>query len=157
MMIRIAISGYTNVGKTSIISRFCDDDFSNVPNKTEGVDYKTKDYKVENINIKFHLWDFSGEAKYESTNKLIYSRAQALIIVFDVKDLASFDSLKSKVEEVKREAPSNLLIFLCANKIDLDISEHTVNREMYLSFASFKGVGLFEVSALNGSNITNVR
>ena len=61
-ILKIVILGKSGVGKTSLLKRFTDDEFSTNHLVTIGVDFKTKDVEVLNGKIaKLQLWDTAGQ------------------------------------------------------------------------------------------------
>ena len=67
---KIILAGDKNVGKSSLIARFCDNTFNENMKDTIGVAFKRKnvDLKINNreISVELHIWDFGGEKKYRT-------------------------------------------------------------------------------------------
>ena len=61
---KVILVGEGGVGKTSIISRFLMDNFSETA--TSGANFHTKKIflKEENKSIKYEIWDTAGQEKY---------------------------------------------------------------------------------------------
>ena len=56
--------GDVSVGKTSLMTRFVDNEFKSAYHCTVGAEYKVKYLKIDpymNVNLK--IWDISGEVK----------------------------------------------------------------------------------------------
>lgn len=43
--------------------------------------------------MKLHLWDTSGEERFRAMAPLYYRDAKAMIVVYDVTDMNSFDAI----------------------------------------------------------------
>ena len=57
-LFRICLLGYANVGKTSLLSRFCDNSFKEKYNNTIGVDFRLVTLKCNGFISKIHIWIF---------------------------------------------------------------------------------------------------
>ena len=53
-------SGNSAVGKSSIVVRYADDEFSEVFLATIGVDFRFKSFSLESNKIKLQIWDTAG-------------------------------------------------------------------------------------------------
>lgn len=65
-LIKVKIIGDSAVGKSSIVMRFVEDQFSESMAPTIGVDYKSKIFEVEGKNVKAIIWD-TGKVKHNQT------------------------------------------------------------------------------------------
>jgi len=52
--------GNSSVGKSSIVVRYADDEFSEVFLATIGVDFRFKSFPLEGNKIKLQIWDTAG-------------------------------------------------------------------------------------------------
>ena len=69
--------------------------------------------------VNFKIWDTAGQEKYHSLAPLYYRGAGAAILVYDICNQVSFESLKRWVSELKINGPAGLMIVICGNKIDM--------------------------------------
>mmetsp|Transcript_29586 Transcript_29586/g.65596 ORF Transcript_29586/g.65596 Transcript_29586/m.65596 type:complete len:143 (+) Transcript_29586:440-868(+) len=83
-----------------------------------------------------------------------YSKAQGVVIVFDVTDRETFNALPSWIHDVKENAPPNCLIQICVNKTDC--VHRAVSKEEYTAFAQDHNIGIIEASAQSGLNVDEV-
>ena len=60
-MAKIIIIGDSGVGKTNILTRFCQNIFKDSHVATIGVDFKTKTMQIEDTKIKMQVWDTAGQ------------------------------------------------------------------------------------------------
>ena len=65
-LFRICLLGDAGVGKTSLLSRFCDNTFKENYNNTIGVDFRLVTLKHDNIISKIHIWDTAGQERFRS-------------------------------------------------------------------------------------------
>ena len=59
--VNVAIIGDSGVGKSSMLLRYCDNDFKSIYTATVGVDYKFKMINIEGIDIRLKIWDTAGQ------------------------------------------------------------------------------------------------
>ena len=108
---KVVLIGESGVGKTSIISRYMTDSFSNTLSSTPGANFTTKTVflKKENQSIKFEIWDTAGQERYRALAKVFYKNAAVCVLVYDITRKASFDELKNYwVKEIKENALPNV-------------------------------------------------
>jgi Ras-related protein Rab-8A len=60
-MAKVIIIGDSGVGKTNIITRFCENNFKDSYVATIGVDFKIKTMTVGNRKYKLQIWDTAGQ------------------------------------------------------------------------------------------------
>jgi len=58
--IKVVIVGSSGVGKTSLLVRFTDDQFSESFLTTIGVDFRFKTLNLDSKNIRLQIWDTAG-------------------------------------------------------------------------------------------------
>lgn len=78
------------MGKSSIVIRYADNDFSDVFLATIGVDFRFKSFMLNGESVKLQIWDTAGQEKFRTITSSYYRGAHALMIVFDITDLQSF-------------------------------------------------------------------
>ena len=60
-MIKLIIIGDSGVGKTNILTRFCEDIFKDTHVATIGVDFNVKTIQIEDKRLKMQVWDTAGQ------------------------------------------------------------------------------------------------
>ena len=102
----------------------------------------------EDLKVKLQFWDTAGAEQFRSLTGTYFKNAAAAIIVYDVTDKRTLENAKLWFDIVKENAPPDICICLCGNKIDL-IESIEVPIEVGKEFAEFFGIYTFdEVSAL---------
>ena len=117
---KVVLIGETGVGKTSIISRYVSNTFSDVLMSTTGASFATKKIELDKEHkIKFQIWDTAGQERFRSLAKIFYQNAAVAVLVYDITRRDSFEKLKQFwIKELKENAPSDIILALAANKSD---------------------------------------
>ena len=138
---KVVLLGESGVGKTSIITQFMDNEFTEDQQTTTGATFSTKSLTYEKYQkeISFEIWDTAGQEKYRSLTKMFYKDAAIAILVYDITRYDSFEQLRDFwVGQLKDNAPKNLLLAIAANKSDL-IGEEKVDEGEARKFAESIG------------------
>jgi GTPase SAR1 family protein len=63
--------------------------------------------------VVFQIWDTAGQERFRSMTSAFYSKAQGVVVAFDVSQRSSFDSLTSWINDVRMvKFKKNLFFFL---------------------------------------------
>ena len=89
-LFKVVLVGNSCVGKSSIVIRYADDEFSDVFLATIGVDFRFKSFLLDGENVKLQIWDTAGQEKFRTITSSYYRGAHALMIVFDITDEQSY-------------------------------------------------------------------
>ena len=117
---KVVLLGEAGVGKTSIISRYVSNTFSDVLMSTTGASFATKKLEIDSEHkIKFQIWDTAGQERFRSLAKIFYQNAAVAVLVYDITRRDSFEKLKEFwIKELKDNAPSDIILAIAANKSD---------------------------------------
>lgn len=154
--VKLILLGESNVGKTSIITRYVEDKF-NETEATVGAQFFNKKLILPN-NKKYllNIWDTAGAEKFRSVNKFFYRSASIVFLVYDVTNKKSFEEIANYwYEEVMKEIGENVIIFLVGNKCDL-FDKETVDESTVQTFAKEKDILFGVCSALDGNGIDKI-
>ena len=133
--VKIVLIGECGVGKTSIISSYIKNEFSNEVPSSLTASFATKETNLtlnENI-IQFDIWDTAGQELFRAVNKIFYVDANIVILVYDVTNKNSFYELKNYwYNEILKNGEKNVIFGIAGNKNDLyhneDIKEEEVRK-----------------------------
>lgn len=160
LLFKVVVVGNTQSGKTSIVGRFCNNNFVNKPNITIGVDYNDANIIVDNKIIKLQIWDTAGQEKFRTITRSYYAGVKMVFIVFDIADKMSFYSLKDWINEVKKHVGDETLLFIVGNKKDLIDTSSTyfndIKSQIDVLLQDCNISGYYEVSAKTGGGISEM-
>ena len=83
-LFRICLLGDAGVGKTSLLTRFCDNSFKENYNNTIGVDFRLVTLQYRDIISKVHIWDTAGQERFRSLALNYLNNSHAFIFVYDL-------------------------------------------------------------------------
>ena len=150
--VKIMFIGNSSVGKTSIIKRYSKNIFSTSYISTLGIDFESKNINIDNKTINLQIWDTAGQEKYKVLSKNYYNNSNAFIIVYDITNLESFESVMNWIDQIKENAPENVKSILLGNKSDLE-EKRKISEEEGKNLAKKININFYETSAQNGVNI----
>jgi small GTP-binding protein len=148
---KIVMLGDSSVGKTSIVLRFVEGIFRRMCAPTVGSGTSAKDMMTSQGQVRINIWDTAGEERYRSFTGLYSQGAAAAILVFDLTDDPTFDSLPNWVELFKQSSATGDLIVVVGNKLDLE--DRHITREKAQAWCETQCFRYYEVSAKSGENI----
>jgi len=153
-IMKLIIVGDSGVGKSTLLKMYCDHEFSESYISTIGVDFKIKTIQVNNKLIKLQIWDTAGQERFRSITNSYYNGTHAIMLVFDLTDVNSFNRLPTWLAEIdKYMIGKTHKIILIGNKSD-DISKRQVYTNDIDAFAMNNNLLYFETSAKHNTNVT---
>jgi small GTP-binding protein len=149
LVLKVVLGGDANVGKTSLIERYCTCVFDPQRDMTIGVDFHLYDLKIEQMPVRLIVWDLGGQERFAFARRAFYRGTQAVGLVFDVSNSTSFYNLMRWWRETREFVP-NVPILLLANKTDLP---RQIAREESLQVAQAWNTPFFESSCASGDGV----
>ena len=149
---KILLLGDSSVGKSCLLLRYCDDSFQEIHLATIGLDFRLKTLEFEGKKIKAQIWDTAGQDRFRAITKNYYRGANGILLIFDITDRSSFEHIRNWIEQIKEEAPEQIIIYLVGNKID-NKNNRLVSNEEATKLAEEFGLKYFETSAKSNENV----
>ena len=149
--IKVLILGDSDVGKTSLLQKYNNNDFLGQSLPTIGVECYSSILINGNQKYNIQLWDTSGQERFKSLVKSFFRGAHGIIFTYDITNRESFINIKHWIENANSES-SNFKKIIIGNKIDLEINR-TVSFNELKEFAESYQCNYFETSAKSGKNI----
>lgn len=117
--LRVIFVGNSQVGKTALMNRFIDGEFSAPTQSTVNPIFTPKSAISENgTEIMMQLWDTAGQEKFQALSQVFYRDANVAAICIDLSDSATFSTVSVWKERVLTHEPECKLI-LVGTKHDL--------------------------------------
>lgn len=113
--------GDSNVGKTTIIQNYLNQQDNFLTNPTIGAAFFPIRKIVDGYPITLAIWDTAGQEKYQAMTQLYLRDCTFCIFVFDITDEISFLNLerwKIMVDNQNEHLDDPPTYFLVANKVD---------------------------------------
>ncbi|PAA57992.1 hypothetical protein BOX15_Mlig022857g3 [Macrostomum lignano] len=146
----IAFIGSSRAGKTKLLQRFVDSQYSDIYSRTSEISFVSKSVSLGQNHVVFQCWDTPGSAPSASCLDSRLAQLHAVFIVFDgsrdaIADLEHWHHLALKSPSSSSASTPPLLV-LVANKTDLGCHQATMTRARDLCRAA-NGV-MFSLSVL---------
>jgi small GTP-binding protein len=145
-VIKMIIIGESGVGKTNLTNVYDNGRFTEKTNSTFLSSYISKILKIGQIEFEIQLWDTPGQEQYRSITKLFYREAKISIIVYDITNRTTFESLDYWVGSVKEILGDESMIAIVGNKIDL-FEKEEINQNEGKQYAKKIGASFYLSSA----------
>jgi Ras-related protein Rab-32 len=119
---KLLIVGDYAVGKTSLIRRYCNNEFTSNYRITIGVDFCVKQYDYDdNTSVSLQLWDIAGHERFGAMTRVYYKFAIAAVVCFDVSRPSTLDNVKKWRDDINDKVVlpdgSPIPMLLLANKV----------------------------------------
>lgn len=144
--------GDAAVGKTSLIASMMDQEVSDQYKETVGAAFHSYSGEYNGRNVTIQLWDTAGQERYKSLGQMYYRNTIAVILVYDISNSASLDSLSSWLQNFRDVTGPRSLAFVVANKTDLTPEDPTIYSRGE-EWAKSNGFLFFKTSAKTGANV----
>lgn len=117
---KLLILGNSGVGKSCMLMRYVDDNFTENFFNTIGVDFKLKNIQMKGKKVKMQIWDTAGQERFRTITCNYYNNAHGILIVYDITDKESFNAVKEWIAEIDKYGKKNVVKILVGNKVDMD-------------------------------------
>ena len=154
--LKVTLIGESQVGKTSLINQYVNNEFDGDYLMTIGNDKMTKDIKINEEQLKLEIWDSIGHESLRSANKIFMKNTDIALIVYDITNRQSFVNLNEFYEElININKRDKMIIGIAANKSDL-YENAKVNKEEGEEYAKKINALYFESTATDHENVVNI-
>ena len=159
---KLVLLGETAVGKSSVVHRFVKNTFDDMRESTIGAAFLTQSVTLpeNNTTIKFEIWDTAGQERYKTLAPMYYRNAHAALCVYDITSRSSFIKAQEWINELSKQAPEGIIIYLAGNKLDLaenrEVEAYEV--EQYAEQVSKEGTKILsgECSAKSSDGVSDI-
>jgi len=145
---KVILVGHFGVGKTSLVSRFVHQKFSDQYLTTIGVKVDKKMLTIDGAEMNLILWDIAGESTATKIPKAYTMGAHGILFIFDVSRPETYDHISEDIFELQKNLKDPGLVVL-GNKSDL------VDDQFIENIKSQTKMDILFTSAKTGVNVDN--
>ena len=150
---KIITLGDSQVGKTCLIYRFCEETFVDTYLSTIGLDSKVKFVTLDNNRkIKLVIHDTAGQERFKSISANYIKKADGILMVYDITNKQSFINIKNWIKTAQEDMKKKIPIYLIGNKADLE-DERIITQENGENLSEEYNLKFYETSCKTGANI----
>lgn len=162
-LIKIIVLGSSNVGKTSIMTRYATGKFSPERRPTIGADFMTKRLFIAETEVTLQIWDTAGQERFHqgTIGSAFYRGASGALLVYDVNNEKSFEQLAMWRDECLNQKGINHEVFfpivVIGNKVDVrdaTAESERVDQSYVVNWCTDNSYGHVETSAKDGLGVT---
>ena len=150
---KIIIVGDISVGKTSIISRFIENKFTEGIKSTLVNENLKKKIRIDNSTIvTLNIWDTIGDERFRILTHQFYQDSHGALLIFDITNKETFNKLEIWIKDIIQNTPPDCILMIIGNKYDLNENRQVSYDDANILSQRFN-IFYYEVSAKNGNNI----
>ncbi|PFH38104.1 Ras family protein [Besnoitia besnoiti] len=151
---KLVTVGDSGVGKSCLLMRFVQDQYSDFHVSTIGVDFKSVVTMVKGKVCTLQLWDTAGQERFSGVTGNYYRNADCFVLVFDATRRSTFLHIDSWIKQIKEHHDCGLstIMLLIGNKADLS-GTLEVSEQEAREFADGIGAIYVSTSAKTSANV----
>jgi small GTP-binding protein len=159
---KICMLGDFSVGKTSLIRRFVDRQFSDRYLSTVGVKISRKTVECQlfeqqkQVNVQLLIWDLEGNTKFKTVTPTYLQGASSAVVVADVNRQVTIEHISEHIQCFLSVNPKGLAI-VALNKSDLlDEAQQMKIKEFLSDNSSEQIIATYSTSAKTGLYVDEI-
>ncbi|MBE9183906.1 GTP-binding protein [Microcoleus sp. LEGE 07076] len=159
---KMCMIGDFGVGKTSLIRRFVDRQFSDEYLSTVGVKISRKSLELEgikereNVTAQLLIWDLEGHTKFKGIAPTYLQGASGVLIVADVSRTETVERISEHIKLFSSVNPKGSII-IALNKVDLiDEEKLALLVEISHALGQDKVIAVYTTSAKTGKDVDQI-
>lgn len=151
---KICLVGDFGVGKSSLIRRFVDRQFSDQYLSTVGVKISRK--FIESVNLQLLIWDLEGHTKFKGITPSYLQGASGTVVVADVSRIETIERLSEHIQLFLSVNPKGSIV-VALNKSDLIDEEQLAKLTEAVQLKGWERVsGIYQTSAKTGGYVDEI-
>eukprot|EP00099_Drosophila_melanogaster_P016818 NP_572642.1 Rab at 9Db [Drosophila melanogaster] len=154
---KIIILGDSGVGKTCLLMRFSDNQFTERHRVTVGMDRRecSVEFADWRMGRMLQVWDTSDDERFKLLKATQCRSAHGILLVYDITSSKSFQNIDGWMKEIRRLCPDKVTVLLVGNKSD-DPNHRQVSMAQGFNYAHRQSICFEEVSAKSGRNVYDI-
>ena len=108
--------------------------------------------EIKGKKVKLQIWDTAGQERFKNITASYYRGGNGVLLIYDITDRESFESLNFWLIEIEKNANKNVKILLMGNNCDLK-DKRKVSYQEGKDFAMKNNMLFLEASAKDNINI----
>ncbi len=151
---KICLVGDFGVGKTSLIRRFVEQQFSDQYLSTVGVKISRK--TLESVNLQMLIWDLEGHTKFKAIAPTYLQGGSGAVIVADVTRQETVERITDHIKLFLSVNPKGSIV-LALNKSDL-VEDEKLTKLTHLVQLQYSEqvLGVYQTSAKTGLYVDEI-
>jgi small GTP-binding protein len=155
--VKVVFIGNSSVGKTALFTRFQNHSFTPGQQSTIGAACANVNVTLEGGSVvNMIVWDTAGQETYRGIVPMYFSRCSFILIVYDVTNRESFESVPGWIRLSIDKAPESARILIIGNKCDLDAKRVVQFGEGTKCAQAHSAFLFLETSALNAEGVDSL-
>lgn len=159
MQVKVGLIGDAQIGKTSLMVRYCDGSFDEDYIQTLGVNFLEKAIAIRNTELTFSIWDLGGQREFINMLPIVCNEAAAIIFMFDLTRKSTLNSVRNWYRQA-RGFNRSAVSLLVGTKFDLfyemnDEEQYEIS-EQAKKYAKAMRAPLIFCSTSQGINIAKI-
>ncbi|ORX52452.1 ras-related protein rab-4B-like protein [Hesseltinella vesiculosa] len=151
-LLKLLIVGNSGTGKSCLLHHFLENQFKQDAVNTIGMEFGTRVIRIADKSIKLQIWDTAGQERFRSLTKSYFRGAAGALIVYDICNRETFQSLRSWLADLRQLANPEMVMILVGNKTD-KADEREVTYLEASHFAQEQEMMFMETSAFSGDGV----
>ena len=147
---KVVLVGHFGVGKSSLIRRFVQNEFSDDYLVTIGVHILKKTVSINNEETTIIIWDIEGKEDIQKVRSSYLMGSSGFIYVIDPTRIHTYQNLNDELKFIKKNY-AKIPVITVANKLDLinidDFKKELIEKNLIIDFFT---------SAKNGNNVEEI-
>eukprot|EP00746_Dinoflagellata_sp_MGD_P086950 gnl/MRDRNA2_/MRDRNA2_34474_c0_seq1.p1 gnl/MRDRNA2_/MRDRNA2_34474_c0~~gnl/MRDRNA2_/MRDRNA2_34474_c0_seq1.p1 ORF type:complete len:211 (+),score=44.99 gnl/MRDRNA2_/MRDRNA2_34474_c0_seq1:99-731(+) len=157
VLLKVIILGDSGVGKTSLMNQYVNRRFTNQYKATIGADFLPKEVIIDDKPVTMQIWDTAGQERFQSLGVAFYRGADCCVLVYDMTDAKTFQSLDNWRSEFLVQAsprdPDNFPFVVLGNKCDMERQRKVTAAQVSAWCAKNSNIPHHETSAKDAINV----
>merc|ERR1712096_467185 len=139
------------------MNQYVNKKFSSQYKATIGADFLTKEVLVDDKYVTLQIWDTAGQERFQSLGVAFYRGSDCCVLVYDITNTKSFETLESWREEFLVHAPpkdqDSFPFVLIGNKLDKEDDRKISANKAQIWAKNHGKIPFYETSAKEATNV----